>query len=95
MPIKRKLIYWSNDLTRHSDALDLDDNVFTWSDPQRIARSLKHSAEQSERRRGTPDQSAMSMLTFYINRAGRNLPSERRAVLNRGKEELRRAFGRA
>jgi hypothetical protein len=86
--------YWSGEVTRHSNALDLDRDVFTWSDPGRIARSLKQSAERSNRRKGTPYQSAMSMLNFYINRAGRNLPAERRKVLDRAKPELRRLFGR-
>ena len=86
--------YWSGKVTRHSNALDLDPDVFTWSDPGRIARSLKQSAERSNRRKSTPYQSAMSMLNFYINRAGRNLPAGRREVLNRAKPELRRLFGR-
>jgi hypothetical protein len=86
--------YWSAEVTRRSNALDLEPEVFTWSDPARIARSLKRSAEASERRKGTPYQSAMSMLNFYINRAGRNLPAERRATLEQAKHELRRLFGR-
>jgi len=90
MKIKGK--YWSGKVTRESNALDLDPGVFTWSDPARIAASLKRSAERSHRRKGTPLQSAMSMLNFYINRAGKNLPSERRKVLNRAKEELRDLF---
>jgi hypothetical protein len=86
--------YWSGQVTRKSNALDLERGVFTWDDPERIARSLKRSAEGSGRRKGTPYQSAMSMLNFYINRAGRNLPPERRAVLERVKEELRKTFGK-
>ena len=86
--------YWSGKVTRESDALDLESGVFTKDDPERIARSLKHSAESSGRRKGGPYQSAMSMLNFYINRAGRNLPPERRRVLSRAKEALRRLFGR-
>ena len=78
--------YWSQEVTRTSNALDLEPGVFTWDDPGRIAQSLKHSAETSTRRKG------MSMLNFYINRAGRNLPDERRRVLERAKAELRRAF---
>jgi len=66
--------------------------VFTWDDPVRIAQSLKRSAETSTRRKGTPLQSAMSMLNFYINRAGRGLPEKRRQILERAKVELRRAF---
>lgn len=85
---------WSQDVTEHSDALDLEEGVFTWDDPVRVAASLKHSAEVSTRRKGTPYQSAMSMLTFYINRAGEHLDDEQRDVLERAKTELRRAFGR-
>lgn len=86
---------WSQKVTRHSRALELDDRVFTWDDPKRVARSLKRSAEQSTRRKGTPFQSAMSMLTFYINRAGGGLGKDRERVLQQAKIELRRAFGRA
>jgi hypothetical protein len=86
---------WSNRVTRESNALDLDHGVFTWKSPKRIAASLKRSAERSRRRKAEPYRSAMSMLTFYINRAGRELPSQRRKVLNSAKEELRRQFGRA
>ena len=86
--------YWSGEVTRRSNALDLEPAVFSGSDAARIARSLKGSAERSRRRKGTVYQSAMSMLTFYINRAGRNLPAERRRVLERAKLELRRIFDR-
>jgi len=86
--------YWSGEVTRTSNALDLDPSVFTWSDPRKIALSLKRSAESSRRRKAPPFRSAMSMLTFYMNRAGRNLTAERRAVLDRAKDELRKAFGR-
>lgn len=86
---------WSQDVTRRSNALDLEPGVFTWDDPQAIARSLKQSAEASGRRRGTAYQSAMSMLSFYINRSGAGLPGERRRVLEQAKVELRKAFGRA
>jgi hypothetical protein len=85
---------WSADVTNHSDALDLKSEVFKGKDPHRIALSLKRSAERSKRRKGTPYQSAMSMLNFYINRAGKNLPHKQKRVLERAKEELRRAFGR-
>jgi hypothetical protein len=85
---------WSAEATQHSNALDLDRAVFTWNDPKRIARSLKRSAEHSDRRKGTPYQSAMSMLTFYINRAGRNLPRARLKVLEAAKGKLRQAFRR-
>jgi hypothetical protein len=88
MPARR----WSAKVTRESNAMDLEPGVFTWDDPRRIARSLKHSAEVSRRRKGPPFRSAMSMLIFYINRAGKNLPAERREVLERAKEELRAAF---
>jgi hypothetical protein len=82
-------------VTRESDALDLDKGVFTWSDPKRIAASLKRSAERSKRRKADPYRSALSMLTFYLNRAGKNLPQGRKRVLERAKTELRYQFGRA
>lgn len=85
---------WSGEVTRSSDALDLEDGVFEKDDPRAIASSLKRSAEQSERRKSTPYQSAMSMLTFYINRAGSNLSQERRQILEEAKDELRELFGR-
>lgn len=86
--------YWSNQVTRKSDALDLEEGVFTKKTPRAIALSLKRSAEASTRRKGTAFQSAMSMLNFYINRAGRNLPEDRRTVLEQAKNELRKVFGR-
>jgi Protein of unknown function (DUF3175) len=85
---------WSANVTRNSDALDLQDRVFTWRNPKRIARSLKSSAETSKRRKAGPYQAAMSMLNFYINRSGKNLSQERRRVLYQAKIELRRLFGR-
>jgi putative cell wall-binding protein len=85
---------WSQDVTNNSNALDLDDGVFAWSDPKRIAVSLKHSAEASKRRKSSPYQSAMSMLTFYINRAGKQLPTRQKDVLERAKEELKALFGK-
>jgi hypothetical protein len=85
---------WSQDVTEHSDALDLEKDVFTRDDPKSIALSLKRSAEHSHRRKGSPFQSAMSMLTFYINRAGKDLPTKQKKVLEKAKEELRAAFGR-
>jgi putative cell wall-binding protein len=88
---KRK---WSQDVTEHSDALTLEEGVFTWNDPRKIAQSLKRSAEASTRRKGTPYQSAMSMLNFYINRAGKHLPSGQKATLEQAKIELRKAFGK-
>jgi hypothetical protein len=86
--------YWSGRVTRESDALDLEGGVFTWKDPRRIAASLKRSAEESHRRKADPYRSALSMLVFYINRAGKNLPATRRRTLERAKTELRRQFGR-
>ncbi|CAB3965969.1 hypothetical protein BCO9919_02062 [Burkholderia cenocepacia] len=85
---------WSADVTQNSDALDIEPNIFKSDDPAAIAASLKHSAEHSRRRHGSPFQSAMSMLNFYVNRAGRNLPKTRRATLERAKRKLREAFGR-
>ncbi|MGJ0239880.1 DUF3175 domain-containing protein [Novosphingobium fluoreni] len=85
---------WSQDVTEHSDALDLDEGVFKQDDPAKIAQSLKRSAEYSKRRKGTPLQSAMGMLTFYINRAGDNLGKHQRKVLEDAKDELRKAFGK-
>jgi hypothetical protein len=83
---------WSQDVTEHSDALDLDQGVFTRDDPKEIAHSLKRSAERSKRRKGTPLQSAMGMLTFYINRAGGNLSKADHAKLEKAKDELRLLF---
>ena len=83
---------WSRDVTEKSDALDLEPKVFTHESPRRIAESLKRSAEHSKRRKSDPYRSAMSMLTFYINRAGRNLPKERRERLEAAKGELRAMF---
>ena len=85
---------WSAEVTEHSDALDLEGHVFEQHDPKKIAASLKRSAEHSHRKKGTPFQSAMSMLTFYINRAGKNLPEKQKQVLEDAKDELRAAFGR-
>ncbi len=85
---------WSSRVTRHSDALDLEPRIFKASSPRRIALSLKRSAQDSKRRKGTPYQSAMSMLNFYINRAGKNLPKKRKRILERAKEELRDVFDR-
>ena len=87
--------YWSGDVTENSNALDLESGVFAGDDPKAIARSLKRSAERSKRRKSSSYRSAMSMLTFYINRAGRNLPEERRRTLEDAKAELRKAFGKA
>jgi uncharacterized protein DUF3175 len=85
---------WSQEVTEHSDALTLQGGVFTFKDPRRIAASLKRSAERSNRRKSDPFRSALSMLTFYINRAGKNLPPARKKTLMQAKEELRKQFGR-
>jgi len=85
---------WSAYVTGHSSALDLEEGVFTFKDPRRIALSLKKSAEESKRRKAGPFQSAMSMLNFYINRAGRKLKKEQAQILEEAKKELRRVFGR-
>jgi hypothetical protein len=85
---------WSARVTRESDALDLKGGVFKLRDPKRIAASLKRSAERSHRRKSNPYRCALSMLTFYINRAGKNLPASRRKTLQRAKSELRKQFGR-
>jgi hypothetical protein len=85
---------WSGEVAKRSDALDLEPDVFKSKDPRRIALSLKRSAEHSTRRKGTPYQSAMSMLNFYINRAGKNLTQKQKRVLDRAKNELRDVFGR-
>jgi len=85
---------WSRAVTEGSNALDLDNHVFNGT-PEAIARSLKRSAERSTRRTSSPFRSAMSMLTFYENRAGRNLSASRRRALRQAKDELRKLYGRA
>ena len=85
---------WSADVTEHSDALDLEQNIFESKDPKKIASSLKKSAEESDRKKSAPYRSAMSMLTFYINRAGKNLGADQKEVLENAKDELRKLFGR-
>jgi hypothetical protein len=85
---------WSAEITEHSDALDLEKDIFKSDDPKKIARSLKRSAEKSHRRKAEPFRSAMSMLTFYINRAGDNLSARERKTLEAAKTELRDLFGR-
>ena len=89
-PLKK----WSREVAEHSDALDLEEGVFTWNNPKKIARSLKRSALLSDRRKAPPFKSAMSMLNFYINRAGKNLSSEQKIILEQTKDELRALFGR-
>ncbi len=86
---------WSAEVTRRSNALDLQPGVFTWRDPKRIAASLKRSAETSRRKKTDSFRSALSMLSFYLNRAGTNLSQTRRRILTRAKGELRKQFGRA
>jgi hypothetical protein len=85
---------WSQHVTQTSDALTLDDGVFSRDDPRSIARSLKRSAERSRRHKSTSYASAMSMLTFYINRAGSHLPASRKRKLLQAKQELRDLYGR-
>ena len=94
MAASKKTKYWSSEVTQHSQSLDLEEGVFAWNDPKRIARSLRDSAEKSTRRKGTPFQSAMSMLNFYTNRAGRNLDARQKKVLAEAKDELRKLYNR-
>lgn len=89
-PVRR----WSARVARTSDALDLEPGVFTWASPRDIAASLKRSAEKSTRRKANPYRSALSMLTYHINRSGRNLSASRRAALERAKLQLKRQFAR-
>lgn len=93
--VKSSAKRWSQEVTEHSDALDLQRGVFTLKDPKAIAASLKRSAEASKRRKADPFRSAMSMLVFYINRAGKNLTQADRDRLERAKDELRKAFGKS
>ncbi|TMH35965.1 MAG: DUF3175 domain-containing protein [Betaproteobacteria bacterium] len=85
---------WSAEVTRNSDALTLEKGVFSKRSSREIALSLKRSAERSNRRKSTPFRSAMSMLTFYVNRMGKNLSQGRRKVLERAKSDLRAAFAK-
>jgi hypothetical protein len=91
---ERKHGRWTQRVTRTSNALDLDPGVFTWDDPRKIALSLKRSADTSSRRKAPPFRSAMSMLNFYINRAGGNLPAHRREILEKAKMDLRQLYGK-
>ena len=88
---KRK---WSAKVTKESDALSLEKDIFKSKDPNKIASSLKHSAEESHKRKASPFQSAMSMLNFYENRAGKNLSKREKAPLEKAKNKLRKLFGR-
>jgi len=90
MPSTKK--YWSAAVTRKSNALDLEEGVFTWKNPRRIALSLKRSTETSKRKKATSYQSAMSMINFYMNRAGKNLPATQKKTLEQTKNELRTLF---
>ncbi len=94
MPTPSDSHRWSAEVTRNSDALDLERDVFASDDPEAVARSLKRSAERSRRRKSDPYRSAMSMLSFYINRAGRNLSASRRKHLEAAKTKLRALFHR-
>jgi hypothetical protein len=85
---------WSAKVTHESFALDLEEGVFTWQDPKRIAESLKRSAEASTRRKAPPFRSAMSMLVFYINRAGKRLDENQKRILEQAKDELRTLYGK-
>ena len=85
---------WTAKVTRESNALDLEQGVFTWKDPKQIARSLKNSADGSTRRKSVPFRSAMSMLVFYINRAGSKLDKEQKQILEKAKHELRKLYGK-
>jgi hypothetical protein len=85
---------WSAAVTRNSDALDLESNVFKQRSAKKIAASLKRSADRSKRRKSSPYRSAMSMLTFYVNRAGKNLPAARKKILQNAKDELRKLYGK-
>jgi len=91
-PKKKAATKWSSAVTRNSNALDLESNIFESTDPHKIAASLKRSAEKSTRRKGTPLQSAMSMLNFYINRAGKNLTAKEKKPLEDAKPALRKLF---
>lgn len=85
---------WSQHVTETSNVLDLEPGVFTWNEPHKIALSLKQSADSSERRKAEPFASAMSMLNFYINRAGKHLPAAQREILEKAKDELRALYGK-
>lgn len=85
---------WSGKVTEESHALVLEEGIFTWKDPKKIARSLKKSADISTQRKSSPYRSAMSMLTFYINRAGKSLDADQKQVLEKAKNELRILYDR-
>lgn len=91
---KKKTEKWSAEVTEHSNAMDLEQDIFKSGDPEKIAASLKHSAETSKRRKASPYRSAMSMLTFYENRAGKNLSAAEKQTLEKAKDKLRELFGK-
>jgi hypothetical protein len=91
---RKRTSRWSHRVTKESDALDREQGVFKLNSPKKIAASLKRSAERSRRRKADPYRSAMSMLTFYINRGGRNLSARRKQILEKAKDELRERFGK-
>ena len=93
-PIKNDVKRWSQQVTETSNALDLEQGVFSWDDPRRIARSLKWSADDSDRRKSSAFCSAMSMLNFYINRTGKNLNLQQRKIFEKAKDELRDIYGK-
>lgn len=90
-PVKK----WSSKVTQESHSLALEEGVFTWKDPEKIARSIKKSADESTHRKAPPFKSAMSMLVFYINRAGKNLDVDQKNILEMAKDELRKIYGKA
>jgi len=90
----KKTNKWSAEITEHSNAMDLEQDIFKSGDPDKIAASVKHSAEASNRRKSSPYRSAMSMLTFYENRAGKNLSADEKEVLEKAKIKLRELFGK-
>ena len=94
MKTKKAPHNWSQDVTEHSHALELEEGVFTFTNPKRIAQSLKRSADESTQRKSGPYRSAMSMLTFYINRSGKQLPEEQKQILEQAKDELRALYGK-
>jgi|SRR5579863_3934035 len=94
MAVAKPINRWSQRVTETSDAMDLERGVFKKKSPRAIARSVKRSAEQSTRRKSPPFRSAMSMLTFYLNRGGKNLPAAEKKILVRAKDELRKLYGR-
>ena len=85
---------WSAKVTKQSDAMDLEKDIFKSNDPEKIARSIKHSSESSARRKTNPYRSGVSMISFYENRAGKNLSAEKKKILQCAKRDLKRQFGR-